>query len=201
MDALPEVHMPKGWFFDIHVDTPGEEAANLMEHSASTLDISSDDDADTRRRNEEREMGKENVPPPDNFANLPAAAADLVTASTSAPAANASSASKKQRRARKSLHPDAMATDRTPLADLDATDFFPDGLNASSKVVVPADVTSPPHKPSSGLAKEFDFAIPSPKAKLEAARGSAKGKAKAVMELEVEVETQSKEIFICEDES
>jgi hypothetical protein len=58
-----------GWFFDIHEDTPEQEAANLMEHSASVLDISSDDDLSTKNRNEDR--GKENVPPPDWLASQP----------------------------------------------------------------------------------------------------------------------------------
>jgi hypothetical protein len=57
--------MPNSWFFEIHEDTPEEEAANLMEHSASVLDISSEDDAETKQRNEELQRGKENVPPSD----------------------------------------------------------------------------------------------------------------------------------------
>ena len=58
--------MPKGWFFAIHEDSPEEEAANIMAHNTGVLDISSDDDCMTKKRNEERERGKENIPPPDH---------------------------------------------------------------------------------------------------------------------------------------
>lgn len=193
--------MPKSWFFEIHEDTPDQEAANLMEHSASTLDISSDDDADTRRHSEAMERGKENVPPPENFANLPASELAHSSIPThNIPSSTASTTgSKKTRRGRKEAHPDAMLEDRTPLGDLDASEFFAEGLNADSKVIIPADVTSP-QKPS-GLSKVFDFSIPpSPKAKLEAAKSDkGKGKGKEV-ETEANVDAQSKEIYICEDE-
>lgn len=184
--------MPKGWFFEIHVDTAEEEAANLMEHSASVLDISSDDDAATRRQNELREKGKENIPPPEHFANLPANA--VVEAS----GASAAVPSKSARRSRKNISPDAMLEDRKPLEDLPASDFYPEGLDASSKVIVRGDIASP-QKPS-GLSKQFDFsapAVPSPKVKLEAAKVE-KDMPKST---EVQVDIQSKEIFVLEDES
>ncbi|KAI9712440.1 MAG: hypothetical protein M1820_001653 [Bogoriella megaspora] len=61
--------MPKSWFFAIHEDTPEEEATNLMEHSACTLDIS--DDEEEGCKSDEETKGKENVPPPDWVAQQP----------------------------------------------------------------------------------------------------------------------------------
>lgn len=193
VDVVPQQHMPKSWFFEIHEDTPEEEAANLMEHSASVLDISSDDDANTRRRDEEREKGKENIPPPEHLANIPAgnsssAASGIQQDSVGNPVTT------KAARSRKHMDPDAMVEDRAALGELPAQDFYADGLDASSNVIVAGDVISP-QKPS-GLSKEFDFAVPSPKGKLEAARRE-KGKAKAI---DPQIDSQSKEIFICEDE-
>ncbi|KAL5114749.1 hypothetical protein ACEQ8H_007366 [Pleosporales sp. CAS-2024a] len=63
--------VPKGWLFKIHEDTPDQEAANLMEHSAAMLDISTDDDAATKARKDKLERGKENIPPPDFVAAPP----------------------------------------------------------------------------------------------------------------------------------
>ena len=40
--------MPNSWFFEIYEDTPEQEASNMMQHSASVLDISSEDDAATK---------------------------------------------------------------------------------------------------------------------------------------------------------
>lgn len=54
--------MPSSWFFDIYEDSPDEEAAIFMEHSAAILDISSDDEEEVKKRASE-ELGKENVPP------------------------------------------------------------------------------------------------------------------------------------------
>lgn len=116
--ATLEESMPKSWFFDIHEETEQEQEANIMLHSTGILDISDDEgrskDCDGR--------GKENVPPHD----APGAASHAVSVSTK------SGASRKD-----------MMTDepRTPLGDLNATDFYAEGCDASSVVVVPADDT------------------------------------------------------------
>ncbi|RAR04091.1 dephospho-CoA kinase [Stemphylium lycopersici] len=150
--ALDET-MPKGWFFEIHEDSPEQEAANLMEHSASILDISSDDDVETRSRNEDR--GKENVPPPDF---LPSQQRSL----------NASSALDvleddgyeteilvdepiKRPRLRRVLQ-DAMDEDRKPLGDLAPCEFYADGCDATSYVTVDAGIEKP-----SRLSREVGF--------------------------------------------
>lgn len=146
--------MPKSWFFDIHEDTPEQEATNLMEHSACTLDISSDDDCETKRMNEEMERGKENIPPPDFFIAPATASAnvDAPEADSSAPMPEAVPQSVKLPKLRRPLAQDAMDQDRSPLSDLPAADYYGPGLDASSYVTVDA----APEKPSS-LSKEFDF--------------------------------------------
>lgn len=144
--------MPKGWFFEIHEDTPEQEAANLMEHSASVLDISSDDDVDTKQRNEEQERGKENIPPLDFLLSQPRvhspAEESLDEVKVEEPV--------KRPRLRKFVQ-DAMEEDRRPLGDLVASDFYAEGCDASSYVTVDAGIEKP-----SCLSKEFDFSCPSP---------------------------------------
>jgi hypothetical protein len=134
--------MPKGWFFEIHEDTPEEEAANLMEHSASVLDISSDDDSATKQHNDEQERGKENIPPPDFLLAQPRVQAEAEI-KIEEPA--------KRPRLRK-LVQDAMEEDRRPLGDLVASDFYAEGCDASTFVTVDAGIQKP-----SSLSKECDF--------------------------------------------
>ncbi|KAJ4993383.1 hypothetical protein SVAN01_00931 [Stagonosporopsis vannaccii] len=145
--ALDE-SMPKGWFFEIHEDTPEQEAANLMEHSASVLDISSDDDAETKARIDELSRGKENVPPPDFALAQPR--------SVSANAIDDGEETEieepvKKPRMRKIVQ-DSMDEDRRPLGDLPPSDFYGAGCDASSYVTVDAGIERP-----SRLSKEVDI--------------------------------------------
>jgi hypothetical protein len=141
--------MPKGWFFEIHEDTPEQEAANLMEHSASILDISSDDDAATKQQNEER--GKENIPPPDFLLSQP-----RMHSATESEVEVALDEPVKKPRLR-TLVQDAMDEDRRPLGDLVPAEFYGEGCDASSYVTVDVGIEKP-----SSLSKEFDFSCPSP---------------------------------------
>ncbi|KAF2448908.1 hypothetical protein P171DRAFT_221376 [Karstenula rhodostoma CBS 690.94] len=144
-----EDSMPNAWFFEIHEDTVEQEAANLMEHSASVLDISSDDDAATKARNEDLERGKENIPPPD-FALSQAqsrGASSLALESTGLEAC----AGVKMPRLRE-VKQDAMDEDRKPLGDLPASEFYGEGCDKDSYVVVDKGIERP-----SGLRKEFEF--------------------------------------------
>lgn len=136
--------MPKAWFFEIHEDTPEQEAANLMEHSAAVLDISSDDDVETKKRNEELERGKENIPPPDF------ALAQPHSPSTSTEEQATPEAGVKMPRLRE-VKQDAMDEDRKPLGDLPAAEFYGEGCNKDSYVTVDAGIEKP-----SSLSKEFD---------------------------------------------
>jgi hypothetical protein len=146
--------MPKGWFFEIHEDTPEQEAANLMEHSASVLDISSDDDVATKQRNEEQERGKENIPPPDFLLSQP-----RVHSATEVEIETKIDEPVKRPRLRK-LVQDAMDEDRRPLGDLQPSEFYAEGCDASSYVTVDAGIEKP-----SSLSKEFDFSCPTPEKK------------------------------------
>jgi hypothetical protein len=143
-----EDSMPKGWFFDIHEDTPEQEAANLMEHSASVLDISSDDDLSTKTANEDR--GKENVPPPDWLASQHSRAQlDVLDAGEETEIEEPV----KRPRLRK-LVQDAMDEDRKPLGDLAPQEFYGEGCDASSYVTVDAGIEKP-----SSLSRELDFSL------------------------------------------
>ena len=117
-----------------------------MEHSATVLDISSDDDFETKKRNEDR--GKENVPPPDFCPLQPRA---QVSADSMDTAEETKVEHVKLPRLRK-IAQDAMDEDRSPLGDLPAADFYGDGLDATSYVTVDVGLERPSH-----LSKEFDF--------------------------------------------
>ncbi|KAF2871302.1 hypothetical protein BDV95DRAFT_521928 [Massariosphaeria phaeospora] len=143
--------MPKSWFFEIHEDTPEQEAANLMEHSAAVLDISSDDDDVTRKRNEELERGKENIPPPDFLAQLATTGSSTDAMQTGLEAVETEHV--KLPRLRK-IAQDAMEEDRAPLSDLNAADFYGEGCDGASFVTVDAGIERP-----SGLSKEVDFGV------------------------------------------
>ena len=142
--------MPKSWFFEIHEDTPEQEASNLMEHSAAVLDISSDDDVETKQRNEELERGKENVPPPD-YALAQPRSPTTSTEELAVPEPHV-----KMPRLRE-VKQDAMDEDRKPLGDLPAEEFYGEGCDKHSYVTVDAGIERP-----SGLSKEFAFSCETP---------------------------------------
>lgn len=99
----------KGWQFEIHEDTKDDEMANLMEHSTHTLDISDDEGRSSPTKGDC--CNKENIAP-----------ADYHTTTTSP-----------SRR-------DAMTEDvRSPLGDLAAKDYFAEGCDASSVVLISAE--------------------------------------------------------------
>ncbi len=102
---------PKSWMFDIYQDTEEKEAENLMNHYTCTLDISSDDESRAAAKDD---RGKENIPPTDGVVYSSAA---LVTARVD------------------------MMTDeaRSPLGTLDAKDFYAEGCDASSYIIIPAE--------------------------------------------------------------
>jgi hypothetical protein len=142
--------MPKSWFFTIHVDTAEDEAANLMEHSAATLDISSDDDDTERRRKRDlEERGKENVPPPDWTGPVRG-----VRASAEVHRGICDGVKREARRAAVEGGL-VMVEDRVALKEMLARDFYPEGLDEGSVEVVREDA----RQKSSGLVKDgtFDF--------------------------------------------
>ena len=108
--------LPSGWMFDIHEDTPDEETGNVISFSFQTVDISDDES----RRAAKDDRGKENIPPAD-YPSMSTAAQSVATT-------------------RSASRQDIMTDEpRTPLGDLDTADFYADGCDASSYIIVPAE--------------------------------------------------------------
>jgi hypothetical protein len=119
--------MPKNWFFDIYEDTPEEEAANLMEHSTLTLDLSSDDEDSGKREDDGR--GKENCPP-EGYDGPGMARRESVDGAERRPA-------RKVEIVRQKVDVGEMDDgERSPLSALEMEAFIPEGLSRESVVVV-----------------------------------------------------------------
>ena len=118
-NSLLQPDMKSDWFFDIHEDTPEQEMTNLLQHSTCTLDISSDEESEQRARREQAEgRNKENIAP-----------ADDVSQTTSARAARAAG-----------IFDDmVIEKQRGPLADLRVEDYYAEGCDGTSVIVVPGD--------------------------------------------------------------
>lgn len=101
-----------------------------MEHSTLTLDISSDDDCGARKKKDTDDRGKENVPPPDWTG-------PTLRRVYSAPTGSHKGihSLKKAMEIVENLR-DAMQEDRAALGSLNAEDFYPDGLDDKSVVLV-----------------------------------------------------------------
>jgi hypothetical protein len=118
--VIPELHqdeMKPGWFFDIHEDTPEQEMTNLLQHSTCTLDISSDEESEQKARREKDEgRDKENVPPMDDVSQTSA-----------------------RRGARATADEMLVEKERVALGEMNTADFFADGCDESSIIIIPAD--------------------------------------------------------------
>lgn len=118
---------PKSWFFDIYEETEAQQDYTVnewtMTQSATILDISDDES----KAQDRADRGKENIPPHD-VAVVPSGATTLSSSSTNIPSS------------RKDMMTDEP---RTPLGNLNAADYYPKGLDASSVVLVQDDVTEP----------------------------------------------------------
>jgi len=122
---IPTPDLTSSWCFDIHEDTPEQEMTNLLQHGTCTLDISSDEESESRAKRDRAEgRDKENIPPPEDVSQ------------TSSARASAS---------------DAVDIDegvlllkgRGPLAEMNVTDFYADGCDSTSVFVVPGDEEDP----------------------------------------------------------
>ncbi|KAL1839545.1 hypothetical protein VTJ49DRAFT_1408 [Mycothermus thermophilus] len=118
------------WCFDIHEDTPEQEMTNLLQHSTCTLDISSDEESESRAKRDRAEgRDKENIPPPEDVSQ------------TSLARGGPSS----------SRGTDAVDIDedvllmkgRGPLAEMNVTDFYAQGVDSSSVFIIPGDEEDP----------------------------------------------------------
>jgi hypothetical protein len=109
--------MSSSWFFDIHEDTPEQEMTNLLQHSTCVLDISSDEENESRRLRERAE-GKENVPPVDDVSQ------------TSRP-----------RAARLAASADDMVfeKERNPLCEMNPKEYYSEGCDENSIIIIPGD--------------------------------------------------------------
>ncbi|KAK5116220.1 hypothetical protein LTR62_008547 [Meristemomyces frigidus] len=130
--ATIQESMPKNWFFDIHEDTPEEEAGNLMEHSTLTLDLSSDDEG-VGRKSEER--GKENVAP-EGYDGPTASRAAGAAVAAGAVDAVSRRAEKKEVVRVKIVKEEMDDGERSPLSDLETEPFFPEGVDRDAHVIV-----------------------------------------------------------------
>jgi hypothetical protein len=102
-----------GWQFTIHEDTEQELLHNLMEHGAQTLDLSSDEECDIKRRAEGK--GKENVAPGDDV----------------------SQTTTRGESGRRRAEEEKMQLERNPLGDLTVDErFFGEGCDGASVVFV-----------------------------------------------------------------
>ncbi|KAL2265919.1 hypothetical protein VTJ83DRAFT_5271 [Remersonia thermophila] len=118
------------WCFDIHEDTPEQEMTNLLQHSTCTLDISSDEESESRAKRDRAEgRDKENIPPPEDVSQ------------TSLARGGPSS----------SRGTDAVDIDedvlllkgRGPLAEMNVRDFYAEGCDGSSVFIIPGDEEDP----------------------------------------------------------
>lgn len=184
--------MPSSWFFEIHEDTPEEEAANLMEHSTLTLDISSDDDCDARKARDMDDRGKENVPPPDWTG-------PTLRRAYSAPAGSHKGihSAKKAMQLVEKLK-DAMQEDRAALGSLNAQDFYPDGLDDKSVVLV-AEPAVEKEKAHEKIVEEHNTTKTSAEQLFEVATVSDTVVEKTVVAVEEKVTFTEQEIFIRPD--
>ncbi|CAK7203842.1 hypothetical protein SEUCBS139899_006591 [Sporothrix eucalyptigena] len=113
--------MNAAWEFVIHEDTPEQEMTNLLQHSTCVLDISSDEESEQKAKRERAEgRDKENIPPPNDVSQT---SASREVAAVSA-GAN-----------------DEMTVDkaRNPLSQLNAADFYAEGCDEASVVLVEAE--------------------------------------------------------------
>jgi hypothetical protein len=139
---IPLLHRDEkkdSWFFDIHEDTPEEEATNLMEHGACTLDISSDEES---RRRERDERGKENIPPLDDISQTRVQLSSFTEDSSSMSMGEMKAHARVARR-RKEVDEGAIDIDRCPLGEMAAEDFYAEGCDGSSVFLIPSDPNSP----------------------------------------------------------
>ncbi|CAK7216931.1 hypothetical protein SCUCBS95973_002980 [Sporothrix curviconia] len=117
------------WEFTIHEDTPEQEMTNLLQHSTCVLDISSDEESEQKAKRERAEgRDKENIPPPNDVSQTSTARSEHTAAAAVAVSASST---------------DEMSVDkaRNPLSQLNAADFYAEGCDEASVVLVASDET------------------------------------------------------------
>lgn len=124
VSILPESEMKASWFFDIHEDTPEQEMTNLLQHSTCVLDISSDEESEEKASRERAEgRDKENIPPVDDV-----------------------SQTSSRRAARVSADDMVVEKERVALGEMNTADFYAEGCDETSIIIVPGDEEEQPEK-------------------------------------------------------
>lgn len=125
--TIIEDAIPKSWCFDIFEESQETQDYRMnewtMTQSATGLDISDDEGKSTSKSPDRLDRGKENIDP-----DQPSVTMTRSMAATAAAAA----AAKKEQNANAMLEDEA----RTPLGDLNPAEFYTEGLNAASVVLV-----------------------------------------------------------------
>jgi hypothetical protein len=129
---IPTPDMKSSWCFDIHEDTPEQEMTNLLQHGTCTLDISSDEESESRAKRDRAEgRDKENIPPPEDVSQTSAARGG---SSSSRPSASDAA----------DIDEDVLLLKgRGPLAEMNVTDFYAEGCDSTSVFIVPGDEEDP----------------------------------------------------------
>ncbi|KAI0143671.1 hypothetical protein GGR57DRAFT_341785 [Xylariaceae sp. FL1272] len=136
LSSLGGLHEPdskSSWFFDIHEDTPEQEMTNLLQHSTCVLDISSDEESESRLQRERAE-GKENVPPVDDVSQ------------TSRPRAARLAAG---------LDDMTIEKERNPLGEMDPKEYYSEGCDENSVIIIPGDEDE-----EAPTQADFNFSVP-----------------------------------------
>ncbi|KAH0497746.1 hypothetical protein TgHK011_005032 [Trichoderma gracile] len=120
VSSLLEPESKASWFFDIHEDTAEQEMTNLLQHSTCTLDISSDEETEQRAKREGVEgRDKENIPPADDV-----------------------SQTSSQRTIQAKADEMVVEKERVALGEMDAADFYAEGCDETSVILVHEDEES-----------------------------------------------------------
>ncbi|KAI1466453.1 uncharacterized protein F4812DRAFT_79161 [Daldinia caldariorum] len=163
LGSLHEGEMKQSWFFDIHEDTPEQEMTNLLQHSTCVLDISSDEESETRRQRERAE-GKENVPPVDDVSQ------------TSRPRASRPAADDEM----------MFEKERSPLGEMNVREYYSEGCDENTIVIIPGDdeEANEPHQHQQQQSENKpDFTPLSSSSELHAPQPSVKDGAQSVDQL------------------
>ena len=124
--SLGDADVKASWFFDIHEDSPEQEMTNLLQHGTCVLDISSDEEAEQKRTRDDTD--KENVPPMDDVSQTA------------------------RRAARVGVDDMVVEKERIALGEMNTADYFADGCDETSVILVPAD-----EEAESKATSKFDF--------------------------------------------
>lgn len=138
-----EPEMKSSWFFEIHEDTPEQEMTNLLQHSTCTLDLSSDEESERKAIRDRAEgRDKENIPPADDV-----------------------SQTSSRRAARASVDEMLVEKERVALGEMNTADFYAEGCDETSVIIIPADEEEQVENVAPVPAKEL---VPEPEQDIDA---------------------------------